>query len=249
MKSLKFIGLVSASILTSLTAFSQSAQFDTRGIPTAIKAVAEEENKSPAAIQSTSTVALEDGGTLTISIQPAVVIGQRASLVILPTANCHVRVFHFSSDQHTTELFPGSTNKPTAAAAHKKLTISWETTPPGGLEHVLVYASKGEITNTAYQKGTTVGDYKVFEVKDIYNSRGIPTAIRAAEVHDTKPTTTTYKPDKPTTPTYKPDKPTTPTYKPDKPTTPTYKPDTPTYKPDKVYKIVHARLCYHLKEY
>ena len=62
----------------------------------------------------------------------------------------------------------------------KKLEVSWETTAPGGAEHVIVYASESEIRNIA--AGDTVGDFVIFEKDALFSSRGIPKAIRAAEL-------------------------------------------------------------------
>jgi len=208
---LSLLGLFVITLtIFSKTGFGQSADFGTRGIPVAIQAAAEEENKSPAAIQSTDSVALEDGGKMSISIEPSVTVGQRANLSILATADCHIRVFHFSSDDHTTELFPGNSGKATAQSAGKKLVISWETTHPGGLEHILVFVSKGEILNTATDKGVAAGDFKVFKAKDVFSTRGIPTAIQAKEVENQTSVATS--------------------------------------KPAKKFKILKARLCYHLRE-
>ena len=68
---------------------------------------------------------------------------------IVATDDAHIRVFHLSSDQHVTELFPGSTNQDTFRPKNKKLVVSWETTAPGGPEHLVVYAAKTELTNVA----------------------------------------------------------------------------------------------------
>lgn len=210
MNSFREPGLIlSCFFTTCLLVTASGSDFGSRGIPTAIKAVAEEENKSPTSIQSTDKTDLEGGGVLTVSIQPQLRVGERATLDIVATAECHVRVFHFSSDEHVTELYPGTTGQSTNRPAHKKLTVSWETTKPGGLEHVLVYASKGEITNTA--KGVAVGDFKVFKTSDVFSSRGIPTAIQTKEIDDTKTVTKFEEPKK--------------------------------------AKLVHARLCYELKEH
>src|SRR5690606_25609033 len=90
---------------------------------------------------------LHGGGRLRLSIQPNLKVGQRAKLEIVATDNAHIRVYHLSSDKHVTELFPGSTKQATFRPKNKKLEVSWETTAPGGAEHVIVYASSGEIKN------------------------------------------------------------------------------------------------------
>ena len=45
---------------------------------------------------------------------------------------------------------------------------------------MIVYASETEITNIA--KGEKVGDFTVYDKADVFSTRGIPKAIKAAEV-------------------------------------------------------------------
>lgn len=128
---------------------------------------------------ATESVLMQGGGKLRLSIEPNLRVGQRANLEIVATEDTHLRVFHLSSDEHVTELFPGSTRKGTFRPKNKKLVVSWETTAPGGPEHVVVLAAKTELKNSA--KGQVVGDFTVFEKGTIFSSRGIPKAIRATE--------------------------------------------------------------------
>lgn len=131
---------------------------------------------------ATESVLLHGGGKMKVSIQPKLKVGERAKLTIVATKDTHIRVFHFSSDSHVTELFPGSTGKGSFRPKNKKLEVSWETTPPAGAEHVIVYAAGGEIKNIA--RGTKVGDFIVYNKDDVFSTRGIPKAIRVAEVKD-----------------------------------------------------------------
>ena len=126
------------------------------------------------------SVLLHGGGKLRISIQPNLRVGARATLEVVATEDTHIRVFHLSSDKHVTELFPGSTDKGTFRPKDKTLQVSWETTAPGGPEHVIVYASSSEIKNLA--KGENVGDFVVYDKEAIFSSRGIPKAIRTSEL-------------------------------------------------------------------
>ncbi len=129
------------------------------------------------------SVLLHGGGKLRISIQPKLTVGERAKLDIVATDDVHVRVYHLSSDKHVTELYPGSTGQATFRPKNKKLQVSWETTSPGGPEHVIVFASAGEIKNIA--TGEKVGDFTVYDKAAIFSTRGIPKAIRAGEVDET----------------------------------------------------------------
>jgi len=131
---------------------------------------------------STESVLLKHGGKLKVSIQPKLHVGERAKLGIVATADTHIRVFHFSSDKHVTELFPGTLGKSTLRPKNKKLEVSWETTKPAGAEHVIVYASKTAIKNVA--EGTKVGDFTVYDKGVVFSTRGIPKAIKAAEVKE-----------------------------------------------------------------
>lgn len=131
---------------------------------------------------ATESVLLKHGGKLRISIQPVLRVGERARLEIVGTSDMHVRVFHFSSDEHTTELFPGTTGKDTFRPKNKKLEVSWETTDPAGPEHVIVYAASSRITNSA--RGTRVGDFTVYDRDEVFSTRGVPKAIKATEVSD-----------------------------------------------------------------
>jgi hypothetical protein len=128
---------------------------------------------------ATESVLMHGGGKLRLSIEPKLTVGERANLEIVATDDAHIRVFHLSSDEHVTELFPGSTKKDTFRPKNKKLVVSWETTAPGGPEHIVVYAAKTELTNVA--KGEVAGDFTVFEKDKIFSSRGIPKAVRAEE--------------------------------------------------------------------
>jgi len=128
---------------------------------------------------ATESVLMHGGGKLRLSIEPKLTVGERANLEIVATDDAHIRVFHLSSDQHVTELFPGSTNKGTFRPKNKKLVVSWETTAPGGPEHVIVYAAKTELKNIA--RGKVAGDFTIFEKDKIFSKRGIPKAVHATE--------------------------------------------------------------------
>jgi hypothetical protein len=128
---------------------------------------------------ASESVLMHGGGKLRLSIEPKLTVGERANLEIVATDDAHIRVFHLSSDQHVTELFPGSTNQDTFRPKNKKLLVSWETTAPGGPEHLVVYAAKTELTNVA--KGEVAGDFTIYEKDQIFSSRGVPKAVRAEE--------------------------------------------------------------------
>jgi mono/diheme cytochrome c family protein len=128
---------------------------------------------------ASESVLMHGGGKLRLSIEPKLTVGERANLEIVATDDAHIRVFHLSSDQHVTELFPGSTNQDTFRPKNKKLVVSWETTAPGGPEHLVVYAAKTGLTNVA--KGEVAGDFTIYEKDQIFSSRGIPKAVRAEE--------------------------------------------------------------------
>ena len=130
-------------------------------------------------VLASESVLMHGGGKLRLSIEPKLTVGERANLEIVATDDAHIRVFHLSSDQHVTELFPGSTNQDTFRPKNKKLVVSWETTAPGGPEHLVVYAAKTELTNVA--KGEVAGDFTIYEKDQIFSSRGVPKAVRAEE--------------------------------------------------------------------
>ncbi len=115
-----------------------------------------------------------------ISIQPKLKVGDRAELDIVATSDAHIRVFHFSSDDHVTEIFPGSSERATLRPKNKKLRVSWETTAPGGAEHIIVYAAQSEIKNLAH--GEKAGDFVLFDKDDVYSTRGIPKAVKVTEI-------------------------------------------------------------------
>ncbi|MDF2375550.1 MAG: hypothetical protein P1U81_04875 [Verrucomicrobiales bacterium] len=139
-------------------------------------------SKESAETLAQESVLLPDGGKLKISIQPNLKVGDRAELDIVATADAHIRVFHFSSDEHVTELFPGNSDRATLRPKNKKLRVSWETTAPGGAEHIIVYAAKSEISNLAH--GQKAGDFVLFQKDDVYSARGIPKAIKVTEIVD-----------------------------------------------------------------
>jgi hypothetical protein len=130
-------------------------------------------------VLASESVLMHGGGKLRLSIEPKLTVGERANLEIVATDDAHIRVFQLSSDQHVTELFPGSTNQDTFRPKNKKLVVSWETTAPGGPEHLVVYAAKTELKNVA--KGEVAGDFTIYEKDQIFSSRGVPKAVRAEE--------------------------------------------------------------------
>lgn len=136
---------------------------------------------------ATESVLLADGGKLHLSIQPHLTVGETARLEVVASDDVHLRIYHLSSDEHVTELFPGSSGRSTARPKNKKLAVSWETTAPGGPEHIVVYAAKAELKNLA--RGEKAEDFTVFEKNRVFSARGIPKAIRAEEIdeHDSIP--------------------------------------------------------------
>jgi len=128
---------------------------------------------------ATESVLLQGGGKLKLSIQPNLKVGDQAKLEVVATDDVHVLVYHFSSDQHVTELFPGNSGKRASLSKNKKLTITWTTTAPGGAEHVIVFASKAELKTIA--KGEVAGEFVVYEKDTLLSSRGVPTGIKVSE--------------------------------------------------------------------
>lgn len=155
------------------------AAFGSDGLSVAETKLAVSGSKGASEALATESVLLHGGGKLRLSIQPKLTVGERANLEIVATDDVHIRVFHLSSDEHVTELFPGSTKKDTFRPKNKKLVVSWETTAPGGPEHVVVFAAKTELKNSA--KGEVAGDFTIYEKDKIFSSRGIPKAVRASE--------------------------------------------------------------------
>lgn len=128
---------------------------------------------------ATESVLLPGGGKLRLSIQPNLKVGDQARLEVVATDDIHALVYHFSADQHVTELFPGNSGKRAALSKNKKLTITWTTTAPGGAEHVIVFASKSELKTIA--KGEVAGEFVVYEKDKLLSSRGVPTGIKVSE--------------------------------------------------------------------
>jgi len=156
--------------------------FGTAGLSAAETKLEVTSSSKASAALATESVLLHGGGKLRLSIEPNLKVGDRANLEVVATSDVHLRIFHLSSDKHVTELFPGSTGQGTSRPKNKKLVVSWETTAPGGAEHVIVFASRTELTNIA--KGEKVGDFTLYEKDAIFSSRGIPKAVRANEGGD-----------------------------------------------------------------
>ena len=126
---------------------------------------------------ATESVLMHGGGKLRLSIEPKLTVGERANLEIVATDDAHIRVFHLSSDQHVTELFPGSTNKGTFRPKNKARRLVGN--DRSRAEHVIVYAAKTELKNIA--RGEVAGDFTIFEKDKIFSKRGIPKAVHATE--------------------------------------------------------------------
>lgn len=97
---------------------------------------------------STVRKELPGGGTLTLSMPKATSIGQRTGIEIVGSEDMFIRVYHFSSDHFQTELYPRKASTSGSRPAGKMLSISWETTQPGGNESVVVFASSKPIERT-----------------------------------------------------------------------------------------------------
>ncbi|MBU6303400.1 MAG: c-type cytochrome [Verrucomicrobia bacterium] len=130
---------------------------------------------------------LSGGGSLSVSIQPKLQVGQRAVLSIDATADVYLRVVHLSSDEFVTELFPGASGQSGFLPEKDTKELSWETTAPGGTEHVMVYASPKPIKNTASRGARVAGGFKVMRKDQFFSPRGIPIAIQASTKSSTDP--------------------------------------------------------------
>jgi len=125
-------------------------------------------------------VRLPGGGTLEVSIQPKLVVGDTAELIVTAAEDVHVLIVHHSSDQFVTELYPGTTGKPTLLKAGTERVVQWETTEPGGPESIVVYASSQPIHNTT-RGGKAADEFTVFERREFFSSRGVPKNVKAAD--------------------------------------------------------------------
>lgn len=129
--------------------------------------------------QALDVVDLPGEGTLSVRIHAANVrVGDKAKLEVSASEDVHIRVVHLSSDQFVTELFPGATGQDSLVPVAEGKLITWTTTDPGGPEHVIVYASRKKIPKRAKARAIA-GDFLVFERKNFFSTRGIPTQIRA----------------------------------------------------------------------
>ncbi|MFT5471486.1 MAG: hypothetical protein ACI8UO_006620, partial [Verrucomicrobiales bacterium] len=137
---------------------------------------------------SRKQILLSGGGKLDVSIQPRLKVGQRAELEIVASRETFVRAIHLSSDDHVTELFPGKTGQNGRLRPGVAMEISWETTLPGGPEHIVIYASERPIRNLAARGAQVAGDFKVMKREDFFTTRGIPKAIQASEKSSKDPT-------------------------------------------------------------
>ncbi|RFC42074.1 MAG: protein of unknown function DUF4384, partial [Verrucomicrobia bacterium] len=130
---------------------------------------------------------LRGGGSLSVSIQPKLKVGERAVLTVQATSDVYLRAIHLSSDEFVTELFPGSSGESGFLSAQDTKEISWETTAPAGTEHVVVYASPKPIKNTASRGAEVAGAFKVMRKDQFFSARGIPIAIQASTKSSTDP--------------------------------------------------------------
>ena len=149
--------------------------------------VAEKPGAPERATLAKSEALLTGGGSLAVSIQPKLKVGERAVLEIDATDDIYLRAIHLSSDEFVTELFPGSTGDSGFLAADGVKEISWDTTAPGGTEHIIVYASRKPIKNAASRGATVSGAFKVMRKDQFFNGRGIPKAIQASTKSSTDP--------------------------------------------------------------
>ncbi len=127
-------------------------------------------------------VLLPGGGQLEVSIQPKLVVGDKAELVVVASEDVHVRIVHLSADEFVTELYPGTTGKETLLEKGRERVVTWETTEPGGPENVIVFASKRPIDVKDLKGAEKVGEFVVYKREDYFTTRGVPKNIVAVDV-------------------------------------------------------------------
>ncbi|MBL9151871.1 MAG: TIR domain-containing protein [Verrucomicrobiales bacterium] len=118
------------------------------------------------------------GGSLRVVMDSEVKVGARAKLEITASQDVFICAVHISSDEFVTELFPGTTGQTSLLKSNETKLISWEVTPPGGVEQVIVYASPSPIQNNAIGIQES-GDFKIVKKSAFYDTRGVPKAIQA----------------------------------------------------------------------
>ncbi|MCB1231580.1 MAG: TIR domain-containing protein [Verrucomicrobiae bacterium] len=121
------------------------------------------------------TIPLPNGGKLDVTIQPHVSIGSKAKLVMETDRDVFVRAMHVSSDGYVSELFPGTTGDSGKIGAQESQVVSWETTPPAGLERIVVYASIDSIEEGAADGAAKVEAMKIDSMT--LPQRGVPTKV------------------------------------------------------------------------
>ncbi len=119
---------------------------------------------------ATESVLMHGGGKLRLSIQPQLKVGERANLEIVATDDATSA----SSTSVPTSRSPNSSPAPakTPSARRTRSSPSRGRRPPGGPEHVVVFAAKTELKNFA--KGEAAGEFMIYDKDKIFSSRGIP---------------------------------------------------------------------------
>lgn len=124
---------------------------------------------------TSETMPLTDGGELEVRIQRRISIGDQATLILKANRDAFVRVMHVSSDNLVSELFPGTTGESGKILAEEPRIMSWRTTPPAGMEKIVVYSSSEPIDSSAADGAALFEAMR--EESQTPLSRGVPAAV------------------------------------------------------------------------
>lgn len=137
--------------------------------------------------QSHSVVLLPDGGRMEVEVTPSIKIGEKGVLRISANRSLYLNVLHRGAGVGVTQFFPNDNLKNDRIISNGEMqskVIEFVTSPPSGAEYFEVYASTAPIS--VKSRGEKAGAFLTFNQSQIFNSRGIATAISATDTSKKK---------------------------------------------------------------
>ena len=137
--------------------------------------------------QSRNAVLLPGGGRMEVEVTPAIQVGDHGSLKVTSNRTIFLNILHRGSGVGVTQFFPNDNlrdDEILSSGDWVTKTITFSTSPPAGAEYFEVYASNAPISID--RQGEKAGPFRTFDQGQIFNARGIATAMSATDTSGKK---------------------------------------------------------------
>ena len=122
-----------------------------------------------------------------VEVTPAIQVGDHGSLKVTSNRTIFLNILHRGSGVGVTQFFPNDNlrdDEILSSGDWVTKTITFSTSPPAGAEYFEVYASNAPISID--RQGEKAGPFRTFDQGQIFNARGIATAMSATDTSGKK---------------------------------------------------------------